>query len=77
MVQKAPEASSLCSISFERDAKRPQRVDNEAKACLDDITLTLQRSSDAKLVLVGNEDAKEKAADAEGSEDEASQARRC
>jgi hypothetical protein len=60
----APMASSLCSVSFERDAKRPTRVDNEAKACLDDITLALQRSTDAKLALVGNEDAKEQAADA-------------
>jgi hypothetical protein len=59
----APMASSLCSVSFERDAKRPTRVDNEAKACLDDIALKLQRSSDAKLALVGNEDAKEQAAD--------------
>jgi hypothetical protein len=60
----APVASSLCSVSFERDAKRPTRVDNEAKACLDDVALALQRSSDAKLALVGNEDAKEQAADA-------------
>jgi hypothetical protein len=56
----APQASSLCSVSFERDAKRPERVDNEAKACLDDVALALQRSSDAKLALVGNESAKEK-----------------
>jgi hypothetical protein len=55
----APMASSLCSVSFERDAKRPTRVDNEAKACLDDIALALQRSSDAKLALVANEDSKE------------------
>jgi hypothetical protein len=55
----APMASSLCSVSFERDAKRPTRVDNEAKACLDDIALSLQRSSDAKLALVGNQDGKE------------------
>jgi hypothetical protein len=55
----APMASSLCSVSFERDAKRPTRVDNEAKACLDDIALALQRSSDAKLALVGNQDSKE------------------
>ena len=59
----APLASSLCPVSFERDAKRPERVDNEAKACLDDVALSLQRSTDAKLALVGNEDAKEKAAD--------------
>jgi len=60
----APQANNLCSISFERDAARPTRVDNEAKACLDDITLALQRSTDAKLALVGNEDAKEQKLDA-------------
>jgi hypothetical protein len=59
-----PLASSLCSVSFERDATRPARVDNEAKACLDDVVLSLQRSSDAKLALVGNEDAKEQKVDA-------------
>jgi hypothetical protein len=59
----APMASSLCSVSFERDKARPERVDNEAKACLDDVALALQRSSDAKLALVGNEDAKEKKVD--------------
>jgi hypothetical protein len=60
----APLATSLCPTSFERDAKRPTRVDNEAKACLDDVALSLQRSTDAKLALVGNEDAKEQAAEA-------------
>ena len=55
----APMASSLCSVAFDRDKARPVRVDNEAKACLDDVALSLQRSSDAKLALVGNEDAKE------------------
>jgi len=60
----APLASSLCLVSFERDATRPTRVDNEAKACLDDIALNLQRSTDAKLALVGNQDAKEQAAEA-------------
>ena len=60
----APTASSLCSVSFERDKARPERVDNEAKACLDDVALALQRSSDAKLALVGNEDAKEQKVDA-------------
>jgi hypothetical protein len=58
-VAPAPQSTSLCTASFERDTKRPTRVDNEAKACLDDIALSLQRSSDAKLSLVGNEDAKE------------------
>jgi len=58
----APVASSLCSISFARNVKRPTRVDNEAKACLDDIALSLQRSTDTKLALVGNNTASESAA---------------
>ncbi len=56
----APTTSSLCSVAFERDVKRPARVDNEAKACLDDISLKLQSASDAKLAIVGNSDSKEK-----------------
>ncbi len=55
----APTTSALCSISFDRDKKRPTRVDNEAKACLDDIALNLQRTTDAKVAIVGNADAKE------------------
>jgi hypothetical protein len=49
-----PQTSALCAISFERDHKRPARVDNEAKACLDDIALQLQRESAGNLVIVGN-----------------------
>jgi outer membrane protein OmpA-like peptidoglycan-associated protein len=56
----APTTSSLCSVSFERDKHRPARVDNEAKACLDDIALNLQRTSDAKLAIVGNAASTEK-----------------
>jgi len=56
----APTTSALCSINFERDTRRPARVDNEAKACLDDISLNLQRSSDAKIAVVGNSSADEK-----------------
>jgi outer membrane protein OmpA-like peptidoglycan-associated protein len=50
----APKTSALCSITFDRDTKRPARVDNEAKACLDDVTLNAQRSADASVVVVGN-----------------------
>lgn len=49
-----PQTSELCSIHFERDVARPSRVDNEAKACLDEIALNLQRNSDAKLAVVGS-----------------------
>jgi outer membrane protein OmpA-like peptidoglycan-associated protein len=56
----APTTSALCSINFDRDKRRPARVDNEAKACLDDIALNLQRSSDAKVAVVGNAASTEK-----------------
>jgi hypothetical protein len=63
-VPVAPSARNLCSLSFERDRKRPVRVDNEAKGCLDDIALTLNRESGAKLIIVGHhgEDEKPEAA---------------
>jgi outer membrane protein OmpA-like peptidoglycan-associated protein len=54
-----PKTSQLCSITFSKDKTRPARVDNEAKACLDEVALALQRSSDAKLALIGNANAKE------------------
>jgi len=60
-VAPVPHTQALCSISFSKDRTRPTRVDNEAKACLDEIALDLQKQSDAKAVVVGNSDAKEKA----------------
>jgi hypothetical protein len=60
-VAAAPHAQALCSLSFAKDPQRPVRVDNEAKACLDGVALEMQRHSDAKAVLVGNSDAREKA----------------
>jgi hypothetical protein len=50
----APVTTSLCTITFDKDKKRPTRVDNEAKACLDDIALNAQRDSTSKLAIVGN-----------------------
>lgn len=55
-----PHAQALCSISFTTDKRRPTRVDNEAKACLDQVALSLQNQADAKAVLVGEANAKEK-----------------
>jgi len=52
--------SNLCSINFDRDTRRPTRVNNEAKACLDDIALNLQRTSDAKIAVAGNAASTEK-----------------
>jgi hypothetical protein len=59
-VPPAPSTRTLCSLSFDRDKRRPVRVDNEAKACLDSIALELNRESDATLVVVGKHDAEEK-----------------
>jgi hypothetical protein len=58
----APKTQTLCSIQFSTDKRRPARVDNEAKACLDDVALNAQRASDASLVVVGNSAADETAA---------------
>jgi len=49
-----PLTSELCAVHFDRDNRRPDRVDNEGKACLDEIALNLQRNSDAQLAIVGN-----------------------
>lgn len=50
----APKTQPLCSIQFNNDKRRPARVDNEAKGCLDDVALNAQQHADASLVLVGN-----------------------
>jgi outer membrane protein OmpA-like peptidoglycan-associated protein len=50
----APKTQTLCTIQFDHDKRRPARVDNDAKGCLDDVALNAQRSSDATLVVVGN-----------------------
>jgi outer membrane protein OmpA-like peptidoglycan-associated protein len=59
-VAPAPHAQALCSITFEKDPKRPDRVDNDAKACLDEVALDLQKQSDATVVVVGDSTAAEK-----------------
>ncbi len=60
----APKTQALCSISFSSDAKRPTRVDNEAKACLDQVALDLKQQPDAKVVIVADSNEKEKAVEA-------------
>src|SRR5271170_5781457 len=44
---------TLCNITFGRDTKRPARVDNEAKACLDQVALSAQQTPDATLTVIG------------------------
>jgi hypothetical protein len=59
-VSPAPKTQALCSISFDMDQTRSTRVDNVAKACLDEVALELQNHADAKAVLVGEATAEEK-----------------
>jgi outer membrane protein OmpA-like peptidoglycan-associated protein len=47
-----PTSSKLNEITFPNE-KKPARVDNTAKAILDDVALRLQREPDAKAVVVG------------------------
>ncbi len=52
-----PQASKLNEITFKRNSAR---VDNTAKAILDDVALRLQRDADSKAVIVGFQDPKER-----------------
>jgi hypothetical protein len=54
-VPPAPKTQALCTISFATDRRRPMRVDNAGKACLDQVALDLKQQADAKAVLVGEE----------------------
>lgn len=59
VIPPVAQTQSLCSINFNRNRKLPARVDNEAKACLDDVALTLQRQTTARLVIVGSREPSE------------------
>ena len=54
-----PQASKLNECQYPNKMK-PWRVDNTCKAMLDDVALKLQQDPEAKLVVVGNADPKEK-----------------
>jgi outer membrane protein OmpA-like peptidoglycan-associated protein len=60
-VPPVPHTQALATINFGGDKKRPNRVNNEGKAALDGIALSLQQAPDAKLVIVGEANAKERA----------------
>jgi hypothetical protein len=59
-----PERRTLCTLNFARDRKRPVRVDNEAKACLDDVALSLNREAGARLEITGEHSSDESAGQA-------------
>ena len=54
-----PQATKVNECAYP-NVKKPWRVDNTCKAALDDVALKLQQDSDAKLIVVGNADPKEK-----------------
>lgn len=56
-----PHTQALCPVSFTTYKWLPTRVDNQAKACLDQVAIDLQQHPNAKVVMVGESNAKEKA----------------
>jgi hypothetical protein len=52
-VPPVPHSQALCSITFSLPHQPLARVDNEAKACLDQVAVDLQNQADAKVVIVG------------------------
>ena len=56
----AANATLVCTAPFDKDAKRPLRVDNDAKACLIDQASKQSLSGGSKLILVGNASSDEK-----------------
>ncbi len=53
-----------CVLDFDKDKRRPTRVDNVAKGCLDGFTIDFHNLANSTIVLVGESDAKEKEATA-------------
>jgi len=49
----SPAVKTVCEISFEKDAKRPARVEDGALDCLQKAAQLLQKSPKQKLVIVG------------------------
>jgi hypothetical protein len=60
-VAPIPHSQALCSITFQKANQPRARVDNEAKACLDQVAVNLQNQADAKVVVVGESTADERA----------------
>jgi len=62
-----PEVEKFCTIHFDKDTRRPARVEDSALSCLDEAAKRLKERSDLKLVLVGVADlVKDYAADKNG-----------
>ncbi len=62
-----PGVEKVCSIQFDKDAKRPARVEDSALSCIEETAKKLRDKPDLKLVLVGVADvAKDHAANENG-----------
>jgi hypothetical protein len=62
-----PEVEKVCSIQFDKDTRRPARVEDSALSCLKEAAKRLREKPDVKLVLVGVADpAKDHEADDNG-----------
>ena len=65
--QSPPQVEKICSIRFDKDAKRPARVEDSALPCLKEAADRLRDKPEVKLVLVGVADpAKDHEADENG-----------
>jgi hypothetical protein len=63
----APEVEKFCVVQFDKDMRRPARVEDSALSCLDETAKRLKGRPDLKLVLVGVADVvKDYAADKNG-----------
>jgi hypothetical protein len=51
----APHSKPLCSIGFDFDKRRPTRIDNAARACLDDVALNMQQDFSTTLLVIGED----------------------
>jgi hypothetical protein len=61
------EVEKVCTIHFDKDARRPARVEDSALPCLNEAAKRLRDKPDLKLVLVGVSDqVKDYAADENG-----------
>ena len=60
VVPASTAATLVCNAPFDKDPRRPLRVDNDAKACLIDQASKQSLGGGSKLILVGNADSKDR-----------------
>ncbi len=48
--------TKICSIAFDKDEKRPARIEDGALSCLNEVTLSLKKNPTLKVVIVASAD---------------------